>query len=268
MFKTISIISMAVVMLFSISMAQTYEAEKSSMTYPATIQAFWEADVVTPSRYSGGMSIRIACTAVGDYCEWSLQSVPIGVYNVTFYYKALDIRAQVQASINGISQGPVIDMYNHVEQYQVPANLGLRTVSNAGNLAFRLTVTGRNTFSTGFSMQIDKIVLSPAIGGDSISCRTMNVIGDIRCRKIFVNNWSIEAPDYVFAPEYNLRPLADVETYIKQNNHLPEVPSAAEIKKNGVEIQEMNMTLLKKVEELTLYTIELNKKIEQLRQIR
>jgi hypothetical protein len=72
-------------------------------------------------------------------------------------------------------------------------------------------------------------------------------------------------PDYVFEPTYNLKPLAEIETYIKENKHLPEVPSAKEMEKNGVQLGEMNMLLLKKVEELTLYVIEQNKEMKKLR---
>jgi len=68
-------------------------------------------------------------------------------------------------------------------------------------------------------------------------------------------------PDYVFAPNYALRPLAEVERFVRQNSHLPEVPSAAEVAKDGLALGEMNATLLKKVEELTLYLIEQNKQI-------
>jgi hypothetical protein len=59
--------------------------------------------------------------------------------------------------------------------------------------------------------------------------------------------------------------LAEIETYIKENKHLPEVPSAKEMEKNGVQLGEMNMLLLKKVEELTLYVIEQNKEIKELK---
>lgn len=69
-------------------------------------------------------------------------------------------------------------------------------------------------------------------------------------------------PDYVFSKKYELSPLADVEKYVKENNHLPEIPSAHEVQSEGVNLGEMNSKLLKKVEELTLYLIEQNKKIE------
>jgi hypothetical protein len=67
-------------------------------------------------------------------------------------------------------------------------------------------------------------------------------------------------PDYVFANEYKLPSLKDTEKHIKENNHLPGIPSAAEVKTNGIDVGEMNAKLLKKIEELTLYVIDLNKK--------
>jgi len=87
----------------------------------------------------------------------------------------------------------------------------------------------------------------------------------IRTEKIKVdiaanNGWA----DYVFEPDYNLMPLTEVEQFIKQNGHLPEVPTTAEAIANGIELKEMNILLLKKVEELTLYSIELQKRIEAL----
>jgi hypothetical protein len=72
-------------------------------------------------------------------------------------------------------------------------------------------------------------------------------------------------PDYVFDEDYDLRPLAEVEQYIKENHHLPEVPSAAEVDKNGINLGQMDEILLKKVEELTLYMIQLKKENEKLR---
>ncbi|MDW3192259.1 MAG: hypothetical protein R8G66_07835 [Cytophagales bacterium] len=71
-------------------------------------------------------------------------------------------------------------------------------------------------------------------------------------------------PDYVFDAEYELTPLEEVEAYISKNKHLPEVPSAADVAEEGIDLGNMDKTLLKKVEELTLYIIEQNKRIEQL----
>ena len=64
-------------------------------------------------------------------------------------------------------------------------------------------------------------------------------------------------PDYVFEPDYALLPLAEVASFIAKNKHLPDVPSAAEVARNGLDMTDMQLALLKKVEELTLYTLEL-----------
>lgn len=63
-------------------------------------------------------------------------------------------------------------------------------------------------------------------------------------------------PDYVFKSAYQLPSLTEVKSYIDQNQHLPEIPSAEEVEKNGQNLGEMNKLLMKKVEELTLYAIE------------
>ena len=70
-----------------------------------------------------------------------------------------------------------------------------------------------------------------------------------------VANW----PDYVFKPEYQLPSLQEVKSYIDQNHHLPEMPSATEVAQDGLNLGEVNKLLAKKVEELTLYLIEQQK---------
>jgi hypothetical protein len=92
----------------------------------------------------------------------------------------------------------------------------------------------------------------------------LTVNGDIHATEVKVTS-SVPAPDYVFAPDYKLKSLKEVEEFINKNSHLPEIPSAKEIEKNGLFLAEMNMNLLKKVEELTLYMIEQSKEIETLK---
>ena len=70
--------------------------------------------------------------------------------------------------------------------------------------------------------------------------------------------------DFVFEDNYQLKDLSEVDAFIKANKHLPEIPSAAEMEESGVNLAEMNKLLLMKVEELTLYSIEQEKKIEKL----
>ncbi|MBO3698679.1 hypothetical protein [Roseivirga sp. E12] len=94
---------------------------------------------------------------------------------------------------------------------------------------------------------------------------SMYLFGVLESKKIKVSvdpgNW----PDYVFAPSYELRALSEVEQYIKANQHLPEVPAAKEIETNGLDLGAMDATLLKKVEELTLYLIQESKEKDDLK---
>jgi hypothetical protein len=81
----------------------------------------------------------------------------------------------------------------------------------------------------------------------------------IRTRRVKVDatTWA----DYVFRKDYRLPELKHVEAFIKVNQHLPDVPSAAEVEKNGLDLGDTQALLLKKIEELTLYIIELNKNL-------
>ncbi|WP_109830291.1 hypothetical protein [Reichenbachiella versicolor] len=90
----------------------------------------------------------------------------------------------------------------------------------------------------------------------------LSVEGQIRATEIKVLS-DISVPDYVFEQDYELRTLSETKKYIKKNKHLPEIPSASEISENGIDIGDMNMRLLKKIEELTLYQIELLERLEK-----
>jgi len=90
----------------------------------------------------------------------------------------------------------------------------------------------------------------------------LSVNGRIRAQEIKVEtaNW----PDYVFAKGYALPSLSETEHHIKEKGHLPGIPSATEVKENGVELGEMNKKLLEKIEELTLHLIEMEKRVKEL----
>ncbi|CAM4113311.1 hypothetical protein SAMN06265348_103291 [Pedobacter westerhofensis] len=82
----------------------------------------------------------------------------------------------------------------------------------------------------------------------------LTVNGKIHAKEVRIDN-IVPAPDYVFKNDYRLLSLAETENYIRMNSHLPEVPSAHEMELKGVNVNEMQMLLLKKVEELTLHLI-------------
>lgn len=124
-----------------------------------------------------------------------------------------------------------------------------------------------------FSYQLNEITKSDLLvitadgkigmGTDSPDSK-LTVKGNIHTQEVKVDLNGAVAPDYVFDKNYDLKPLAEVEKYIEQNKHLPEVPSGTEMDQNGVNLKEMNLLLLKKIEELTLHLIEQDKAIRKL----
>jgi len=100
------------------------------------------------------------------------------------------------------------------------------------------------------------------IGTREISAK-LTVAGNIAAREVKV---TVNAgADFVFHDNYNLKPLPELESFIKKNNHLPEIASAKEMESEGMNLSEMNIRLLQKIEELTLYVIKQQKDIEELR---
>ena len=92
----------------------------------------------------------------------------------------------------------------------------------------------------------------------------LDINGSIRANEIVVNT---NGADFVFDKKYFLRPLNQVEKFIKKNQRLPEIESASDMKNNGIDLGKLNIQLLQKIEELTLYTIEQEKKIRDLEKI-
>ena len=90
----------------------------------------------------------------------------------------------------------------------------------------------------------------------------MAVNGIIRAKEVKVES---EWADFVFKKDYNLPALKEVERHIEENGTLPGVPSEKEVKANGVNLAETDVLLLQKIEELTLYIIELKQEIEDLK---
>jgi hypothetical protein len=116
------------------------------------------------------------------------------------------------------------------------------------------------------TLNINPVMITDA--GGNIGLNTANpdpnyklsVNGVLRAKQIIVDaGWS----DYVFDKDYKLLPLTKVEAYIKENRHLPEIPTTIDIKQKGVNIGETDSLFLKKIEELTLYIIELSKQLQE-----
>jgi len=100
-------------------------------------------------------------------------------------------------------------------------------------------------------------------GSVSVSAYNLFVKGGILTEEIRVSLKTTWA-DYVFNKNYNLKPLSEVEKFIDENGHLPNIPSAAQVKEDGIELGEMSKIQQEKIEELTLYIIAQNKMINAL----
>jgi len=169
-----------------------------------------------------------------------------------------------------------------------------RTGTNpgAGNTVtetVRMVILNGGNVGVGVSSPTNRLHVSPgAVAADSLMLKIVgtgaygkvkattdgfgfneNIVvdGDVVADAIVINDWTIEAPDYVFEPGYKLCPLAEVERYVQATKHLPEMPSGVDLKKGGVDLADLNMALLKKVEELTLYAIAQDKRIAVLESV-
>jgi hypothetical protein len=153
------------------------------------------------------------------------------------------------------------------------ADVNNPSLTNVTAIGYGAIAKISNTIQLGNAAVTDVYVGNNAVlnaGGLRIGTTTLGsfklaVEGKIGAREVQVtaaNPW----PDYVFEKDYKLPSLQDVKTYIDQNKHLPEVPSAKEIEKNGLQLGEMNAILLKKVEELTLHLIQTNQRLDKLEQ--
>ena len=89
------------------------------------------------------------------------------------------------------------------------------------------------------------------------------VKGNIHAEEVKVD-LSVPGPDYVFNKDYDLKSLEEVQNHIKAHGHLPNIPSAKEMETNGIQLSEMNMKLLEKIEELTLYVLQQQNRIKNL----
>lgn len=97
--------------------------------------------------------------------------------------------------------------------------------------------------------------------GSFVSGYSLNVDGKIICEELVVQD-SDDWPDYVFAEDYQLQPLEEVEASIKQHKRLPGIPSANKVDEDGISIGQMQKHMMEKIEELTLYVIEQDKRLK------
>jgi hypothetical protein len=153
-------------------------------------------------------------------------------------------------SVNTFRMAAVIESYR---------NLHISAATATGNIFFE---TGRVGGDAPVRMMINSAG-NVGIGTTAPGPYKLAVEGAIGARKVKVTQVSPWA-DFVFAADYKLPGIHEVEAFVKINKHLPDIPSAAEVAKDGIDLGEMNQKLLQKIEEQMLYIIEMNKKITSL----
>lgn len=92
----------------------------------------------------------------------------------------------------------------------------------------------------------------------------LDVKGMVRAKEVKIEMNAGEGADFVFSPDYKLRTLKEVELFVTENRHLPEIPSEKKMVEEGLDVNQMQIKLLQKIEELTLYVIEQDKKNQNL----
>jgi hypothetical protein len=213
-------------------------------------------DSIVAGEAIGGVS-----TAIGAFSEHTLRLVAGALGRIQVYPTGAVVigdnnapsvgRLTVKTTNNADGISHIGENGNILKTRMGGTSAGIGTFSNThmrifANSISAITITGSNgNVGVGIDFPVNKF----------------EVNGTIRSKEIIVEaiNW----PDYVFDKKYKLPTLNEVEKYIDQNKHLPNIPSAAEIEKNGLHLGDTQKKMIEKIEELTLYLIKANKNLEK-----
>ncbi|TCC97693.1 hypothetical protein [Pedobacter hiemivivus] len=229
---------------------------------------------ITIKGYNYGTSDPISLTLV-YYVWWNPASNDPGTYY--FYNPRLSSSGAYTPSVYLSNEGGKVVIYindkSYFQRFTVSAfgQGDNETLSwFQGWTAVDEPLTGTNTVSIPYRNRLAGDVFMPGssrwndngvgIGTTNLNGYKLAVNGKIRAHEIKVEtaNW----PDYVFTKSYQLPRLQETEKHIREKGHLPGIPSAEEVKTNGIDLGEMNAKLLQKIEELTLYIIDLEKRVK------
>lgn len=219
--------------------------------------------------FNGNLMLGTNSSAISNHFDFGIRSEKPFIISNNLY-PVIDIRTNNDFSHFGFTQIAIATgdaFFSNVSKkgdvvYRAQAeNFIITNERDMGNIKF---VTKNSTlhWSSQVRMFIDKSG-NVGIGTETPDAR-LAVNGLIHAKEVLVDlvGW----PDYVFENKYKLKTLEEVENFIEINGHLPSVPSAAEVEEYGVNLGEMNKILLEKVEELTLYMIQMDKELKSLRE--
>jgi hypothetical protein len=229
-------------------------------------------------------STGIRNTALGD---WALEGNTTGNFNDAIGYEALQSNTSgsfnyaighYALAFNQVGNGNFASghgaLFNSTGNYNIGLGhlAGFNQSSGDNNIIIGANadvpdLTGSNQLNIGNIIYGVGVSTSTAGAGNvgigtTSPSEKLSVNGNIRAKKVIVtqSGWA----DYVFEPTYKLPSLDSISSFIKVNKHLPEMPSASAIEKDGQDVGEVQKLLLKKVEELTLYVIGQNERIQRL----
>ncbi len=158
-------------------------------------------------------------------------------------------------------KGGTFQLRHTYEDYANVLNFRTRDNNRHGDFRFESEKTDASETRTIMFLDGDKRGVS--VGSELIpSGFRFAVDGNAVFEEVKIQD--VQGADFVFEEDYDLKPLSEVEKYISENGHLPGIPSASEMQENGVQMGELNMILLQKIEELTLYLIEKEETIQKL----
>lgn len=246
------------ILFYTLINAQFYKEKQLSVSFPHGV-ANQAVDILLGNDYLSG---ELEVTIIGTY-EYA-NSVGIARKRIILgnnpnngvWYMPTLAKAEYLGPISEHISFENVVWDSSLNQYKIT----LFHTSSMGNMYGIILKNYGLTQSTVENAKLGQVYTR--INPNTNSKYASDINGTIHAKevKVDLNGWA----DYVFRKEYQLPTLQDVEKHINEKGHLPNIPSENEVMKNGVNLGEINVKLLQKIEELTLYSIEQNKKIEQL----
>ncbi|MDL5514710.1 hypothetical protein QSE00_23065 [Arenibacter sp. M-2] len=263
------------------------DANAASITNEANSTTGWTGAAImtadTADPHHGSYALKIATLddrgdQEGRRASYSFTAIIGDVYNITFWAKpgTANTSSPAFAGWSGFSGASTVVI---TDQNWTQYNFTVTASSTTPIIRVYAGTSFSSGGSTSDYVLVDRISIenqnSPVatnifpdngnvgIGTTDPGIWKLAVNGNIRAKEIKVEtaNW----PDYVFAKDYELPSLEEVEKHINDKGHLINIPTALDVKSNGIELGEMNKLLLEKIEELTLYLIDMKKEIIELK---
>lgn len=254
--------------------ATNFIGSGNSLTFNngVTISRSTSNPILTLQTEDNSLKNGIAFQNSGNYYTWNLSRIDQGNNNADFAISG----GGASSDINGLTE------YFRIRYNNGNVGIGQSAPSEklevAGNVkAIGLLLAGDGAATNTIDSRIDGTVV---FGGEDGSTLTNESIASSYYPEFSVwvedglvaedlaiapnNEWDATQPDYVFEESYKLPKLEEIEAFVKENKHLEGIPSKAEVAERGWSLPEMDQKLLKKIEELTLYTIEQEKRINEL----